>query len=467
MTSLDIQLLATAVGGVIFLVALIVSRIRLHPLLALLITSVGVGLVAGMPLDKLVKSIESGAGNTLGAVGLVVALGAMLGKILADAGVTEGISDIIIRKTPVRLLPWAMAGVAFVIGIPMFFEVGLVVLLPLIFSVARKLDASGTFKGSAYVYVGVPVIAALASMHGMVPPHPGPLTAIAALHTNIGATMLYGFIAAVPAIILGGPLYGAFITPRLSVKPDQALIDQFSARDAGTGSPQGGTSHVPPGLAMSLLTALLPALLMLFNAVAELVFPKGSTIVGVTGFLGDPAVAMLVGVVFAAVTLVYARGGVPKELQASLSASVKPIANVLLIIAGGGAFQHVLTDARVGDAIMHLSQQFSLSPLVLGWIISMLLSVSTGSATVGIVGASGLLAPLAGTAALNVPLLALAIGCGSLFFNYANHAGFWLVKESFGMSMGEATATISVIQSIVSVVGLVMVLLMNVLPPLI
>ncbi|ALN74675.1 GntP family permease [Aureimonas sp. AU20] len=464
MTSVDIQLLATAAGGVLLLVVLIVSRSRLHPLLALLITSLGVGLAAGMPSETVLKSIESGAGHTLGAVGLVVALGAMLGKILADAGVTESISELILRKTSVRLLPWAMAGAAFVIGIPMFFEVGLVVLLPLIFGVARKLDAASSIKGSAYVYVGVPVIAALAAMHGMVPPHPGPLTAIAALNANVGATMLYGFIAAIPAIVLGGPLYGALVTPRMSVTPDQTLLDQFVAKRA---SDDFGASLPRPSLGLGLLATLLPALLMLLNAMAELVFAKDSAIVHATGFIGHPVIAMLLGVLFASLVLVLLRGGASEALRGALSASVKPIANVLLIIAGGGAFQRVLTDAKVGDAIMHMSQQLSLSPLILGWIISMLLSVSTGSATVGIVGASGLLAPLAASGvAVNAPLLALSIGCGSLFFNYANHAGFWLVKESFGMSMGEATATISTIQSIVSLVGLAMVLLMNLLPPL-
>lgn len=464
MNSSDIALLATALGSVIFLVVLIVSRIRLHPLLALIITSIAVGLVTGMPGEKLIKSIEAGAGHTLGAVGLVVALGAMLGRILAAGGVTESIANLIITRTSTRMLPWAMAGAAFVIGIPMFFEVGLVVLLPLIFSVARKLEETGSIKGSAYVYVGVPVIAALASMHGMVPPHPGPLTAIASLNANIGATMLYGFIAAIPAIILGGPVYGAIVTPRLKVKPDQGLIDQFS-QDAAEGA---ATGKAPPSLGLSLLTALLPAVLMLCHAVAELVLPKGSTLLSVTDFFGDPGIAMLVGVLFAAWVLIIGRGGNTELLRSQLSASVKPIANVLLIIAGGGAFQHVLGDAKVGDAIMHMSQQFSVSPLLLGWIISMLLSVSTGSATVGIVGASGLLAPLvAHDPSLNASLLALSVGCGSLFFNYANHAGFWLVKESFGMTMGEATATISIIQSIVSVVGLVMVLLMNLAPPLV
>lgn len=265
----------------------------------------------------------------------------------------------------------------------------------------------------------------------------------------------------IPVDYRPGPVYGAFITSKLKVRPDEALIDQFATTAEGQ-----ITSHNPPRLTISLLTALLPAILMLLHAIAELIFPKGSMPEVITGFVGDPAIAMLIGVLFATSVLIYGRGGDAEKLRNSMSASVKPIANVLLIIAGGGAFQHVLTDAKVGDAIMHLSQQFSLSPLVLGWIISMLLSVSTGSATVGIVGASGLLAPLAGAGDLNVPLLALSIGCGSLFFNYANHAGFWLVKESFGMSMSEATWTISVIQSIVSVVGLLMVLLMNLAPAL-
>jgi len=462
MTSADLQLLATALASVLILVALIVSRLRLHPLLALLIVSVGAGLATGMPGDPLVKAVTNGAGKTLGAVGMVVALGAMLGKILADSGVTESIANYILGRASGRALPWAMALVAFVIGIPMFFEVGLVVLLPLIFSVARKLEAGGGPRGSAYAYVGVPVIAALAAMHGMVPPHPGPLTAIATLNTSVGATLVYGFVAALPAIVLAGPFYAAFIAPRLKVRPDDTLIAQFSSAQ-----PREGVSAAMPGVGLGLLAALLPALLMLLHAASEFLFDKHSAVAHFTAFVGNPVIAMLVGVVFAACALVYARRGDAEHLRESMSASLKPICNVLLIIAGGGAFQQVLTDAHVGDAIVHLSQQFTLSPLVLGWIISMLLSVSTGSATVGIVGAAGLLVPLADSdPTINQPLLALSIGCGSLFFNYANHAGFWLVKESFGMTMGEATKTISVVQSIVAVVGLAMVLLLNLLPAL-
>ena len=456
MTSLDIQLLLTALVSVLVLVALIVSRIKMHPLLALLVVSIGVGFATGMEPGSIVKQLSNGAGKTLGAVGVVIALGAMLGKILADAGITEKIAEAILKHASDRMIPWAMTLVAFIVGIPMFFEVGLVVMLPLIFSVARKLESQARFKGSAYVYVGVPVISALAAMHGMVPPHPGPLTAIATLKTTVGPTMLYGFLAAIPAMVLGGPLYGAFIAPRMNTKPDQTLLDQFTI----TGNADGKQ----PGIGLGVLAALLPAILMLVHAVAEMLLPKDSPAMHVASFLGNPLIAMLLGVLFAIVALVLARGGDMEKLREALGQSLKPIASIIMIIAGGGAFQQMLTSAKVGDAIVHLTQQFAFPPLILGWLIAMLLSVSTGSATVGIVGAAGLLAPLAGAdPSLNLPLLALSIGCGSLFFNYANHAGFWMVKESFGMTMSEATKTISVVQSIVAVVGLIMVLIFNAL----
>jgi GntP family gluconate:H+ symporter len=469
LSAADIQLLLTALGGVALLVALIVTRIRLHPLIALLVVSLAVGIAAGMDISSIAGATVAGAGHTLGVVGIVIALGAMLGKILSDSGVTETIADSILSRSSDKMLPWAMAFAAFVVGIPMFFEVGLVVLLPLIFSVARKLESKGTVKGSPYVLIGVPVIAALASLHGMVPPHPGPLTAIATLKTSVGPTMVYGFIAAIPAIVLAGPLYARFIAPGMSVRPDQALLDQFTAsgtrESSGAAATATATGKAPIGI--GILAVLMPAILMLANTLGETLLPKGSWGAKVTGFLGDPLIAMLAGVLFASIPLVYLRGGSTEKLREALGASLKPIAGILLIIAGGGAFQQILVKAKVGDAIVHLTQHFALPPLVLGWLIGMLPSVSTGSATVGIVGAAGLLAPLAtADPSLNLPLLALAIGSGSLFFNYANHAGFWLVKESFGMTMGEATKTISVIQSIVALVGLGMVLLMNLFPAL-
>lgn len=352
MTPLDIDLLLTALFSVLVLVALIVSRIKMHPLLALLVVSIGVGFATGMEPGSIVKHLTNGAGKTLGAVGVVIALGAMLGKILADAGITEQIAEAMLRRASDRMIPWAMTLVAFVVGIPMFFEVGLVVMLPLIFSVARKLESHARFKGSAYVYVGVPVISALAAMHGMVPPHPGPLTAIATLKTSVGPTMVYGFLAAIPAMVLGGPLYGAFISPRMSTRPDQSLLDQFTVVE------EGGADR-RPSVGLGVLAALLPAILMLVHAVAEMVLPKGSPTLHVASFLGNPLIAMLLGVLFAVTTLVLARGGDAEKLRHALGASLKPIASIIMIIAGGGAFQEMLTSAKVGEAIVHLTQHFA------------------------------------------------------------------------------------------------------------
>ena len=245
MSETDIRLLLTAFGGVLLLVALIVSRVRLHPLLALLVVSLVVGFFAGMDITQITKVILDGAGNTLGDVGVIVALGAMLGKILADSQVTETIASSIVQRSSDAALPWAMALAAFVVGIPMFFEVGLVVVLPLVFSVAHKLEIRDTTKGSTYVLLGVPVIAALASMHGMVPPHPGPLTAIATLKTSVAPTMLFCFIAAIPSIVLGGPVYARLIAPKMMVRPDQALLDQFTG-SSGHGEASGMPAEAAP-----------------------------------------------------------------------------------------------------------------------------------------------------------------------------------------------------------------------------
>ncbi|WP_100488308.1 GntP family permease [Sporolactobacillus pectinivorans] len=460
MTSHDVLLLTIAIFSILLLIFLIVSRLHMHPLLALLIVSVGVGIASGIKIQDLAASIEAGAGNTLGGVGLTVALGAMFGKILADSGVSNRIASQLLSHSNSHNLPWLMALAAFIIGIPMFFEVGLIILLPLIFTVARKVEKQGKVKGSPYIMIGVPVIAALASMHGMVPPHPGPLVAINGFKANLGMTMIYGIICAIPAIILAGPLYARFIAPRLSVRPDEQLMAQYTTAIV---SPTVGRH--PVSKVTAWVVTLLPMIMMLIRTLAQTLLHENSIIYQITAFIGDPVMAMLIGLLVAIVVLGYARGEDGKTLRTSLGNSLKPIAGILLIIAGGGAFAKVLVDSHVGDAIVHLSSTFSLPAIVLGWVIAALLSVTTGSATVGIVGATGLLAPMiAANPGINTSLLVVAIGSGSLFFNYANHAGFWLVKESFGMTMGETFKTITVIQSIVGLVGLIMALVLNMFP---
>ena len=465
MTEHDISLLVVAVCSILLLVFLIVSKLRFHPMLALLVVSVGVGFASGLDTKTIVSSIEDGAGGTLGGVGLQVALGAMIGKLLGDSGATDKIASIILRNSNSRTLPWLIGAVAFIIGIPMFFEVGLIMLLPLVFSVAVKVEKQGNIKGSAFVFIGVPVVAALATMHGMIPPHPGPLVAIAGFNSKLGITMIYGLICAIPAAILAGPVYGKFMAPRMTVRPDPLLLDQYTAASAIESEVAAAVEQSPVSSVASFVVILLPMLMMLSRTVVETLFKKSVLFNNITSFIGEPIIALLIGLIAGIILLGYGRGADTKQLRDSLGASLKPIAGILLIIAGGGAFAKVLVNSHVGDAIIHLSTGMKLSAIAIGWLIAALLSVTTGSATVGIVGATGLLAPLVGSdPSINKELLVVAIGAGSLFFNYANHAGFWLVKESFSMSMGETFKTITIIQSIIGLVGLIMALLLNLLP---
>jgi len=338
-------------------------------------------------------------------------------------------------------------------------------LLPIVFSVAAKVEKQGNIKGSAFVLIGVPVIAALATMHGMVPPHPGPLVAIAGFKSNLGITMIYGLICAIPAAILAGPVYGKFISPRMNVRPDQLLLDQYTTASSVDTEVAATVANPSVSSVTSFVVILLPMVMMLSRTLAETLFKNSVTFNNITGFIGEPVIALLIGLLAGIILLGYGRGADTKKLRDSLGASLKPIAGILLIIAGGGAFAKVLVNSHVGDAIIHLSSGMKLSAIAIGWLIAALLSVTTGSATVGIVGATGLLAPLVGSdPSINKELLVVAIGAGSLFFNYANHAGFWLVKESFSMSMGETFKTITIIQTIIGLVGLVMALLLNLLP---
>jgi GntP family gluconate:H+ symporter len=451
----DYRLLIITVISILLLILLITSKLRFHPLLALLLTAIFVGFSAGLDIGKIVDSIEKGAGSTLGETGVTIALGAMLGKILSDTGASDKIASTILSNASYKQLPWLMALAAFIIGIPMFFEVGLIMLLPLIFTIAKKLEDQHNFKGSTYVAIGVPVIAALATMHGMVPPHPGPLISINQFKANIGITMIYGIICAIPTIIIAGPLYGKFITPRLSVKPNQDLLTQYA-------TPEKSTDERPVSSFLAFSTILVPVVMMLLHAIAGIFFEEHTLQYKTFEFLGSPIIAMFIGVLYALITLGYLRHSDTKKLRDSLGASLKPIAGIMLIIAGGGAFGQVLEDSGVGTAIVHLADNFSLSAILMGWLVAALLSISTGSATVGIVGATNLLYPLLqADPSINKELLTVAIGSGSLFFNYVNHGGFWLVKESFGMSMGETFKTITVVQSIVGLCGLIMTLLLN------
>ncbi|MEU0843129.1 gluconate:H+ symporter [Streptomyces sp. NPDC005962] len=469
------SLLLILTAAIAALIILINSRLRIHPFVALIVVTVGTGLAAGEPVAKLASSIEEGAGGTLGDVGITLALGAMLGRLLSDSGATDAIAHAIVDRAGTRRLPWFVAGAAFVIGVPMFFEVGLIVLLPLIFSVARRLEAQGGTKGSPYVLLGVPAIAALSTLHGMLPPHPGPLTAMTGLHADLGLTLLVGVICAIPTIVLAGPVYARWIAPRLAdVRPDAELVAQFTgpARQPTAASlPDGpgaqrrtddtGTrSQVPTGLAMCAV--LVPVVLMLLRTLAETTLDESSQLRSALTFLGEPLIAMLAGFLFALGVTVLSGNGEGEETRRSMTGSLQSVASILLIIGGGGAFNQVLQDSGIGDAIASAAEGAHMNLIVLGWLVALLLSLTTGSATVGIVSATGIVAPLIGTGGgLEASLLVVAIGSGSLGLNYVNHAGFWLVKESFGMNLTQAAKTQTTVQTLVSVLGLGMTLLLS------
>lgn len=467
MTPHTIYLIAVLAAAIVLLVVLISSRTHVHPFLALFVVAALTALVAGEPVAGIPKTLARGAGGILGHTGVVIALGAVLGKLLADSGAIMRIADIVVHHSTPKTAPWLMAAVAFVIGIPMFFEVGLVILLPVIYTVAVQLEQVHHWPKMWYLRMLIPAIAALSCLHGMVPPHPGPLIAVDGLHADVGLTIMLGLICAVPTVIVAGPLYARFITPRVPLEPPMELIKAYTDMRPGTATPPTSAAestargHVPTWLAFACM--LVPVVLMLVDSVAQISVPK-SAFMPVAKAIGNPIVAMLLGVIFAALALGYTAKMTGKEIHKSFASSLGPIAGIVFIIAGGGAFNAVLKDSGIGQAIVTALSNVDMNLIVLGWLVGVLLSFATGSATVGIVSATGIVAPLvSGAAPTMVSLIVIAIGAGSIGFNWVNHAGFWFVKEAFGMTLGEATKTHMTVQTIVSVMGLLCALVLSVL----
>lgn len=465
MSAHDTELLLYALLAIAGIVILITAA-KVHAFLALTAGSLFVGLIAGHGAAKTITSFENGVGSTLGYVGVIVALGTMLGKLLAESGGAQQIAETVLRASGVRRVPWAMALIAMLVGIPLFFEIGVVLLLPIIFTMARQVEASrehGPRSGpgamalgaatSSYLLVGIPTLAGLSVLHGLVPPHPGPLTAINALGANLGTTLFYGLIVAIPTVIVAGPLFGSWIARRVHPEPSEDLLETIATERK---------YENPPSFPLTLFTILLPVALMLIRTVVDVVRQKPSTVKSVADFIGDPVVALLVAVFFAMWAFGFARGLDKSRVSQFVGAALAPAAGILLIIGAGGGFKQVLVDSGIGSAIAKAAEHTGLSVLVVAWLVAVLIRLATGSATVATVTAAGIVVPLVtahpGT---NRPLVALAVGCGSLFFSHVNDAGFWLVKEFFGMTVRETIESWSVMETIVSVVGFLLVLALS------
>lgn len=440
----NLQLGLAALAGIAVIV-LLITRFKVHAFLALTLGTLALGAVAAAPLDKTIESFSTGLGDTVSGVGVLIALGAMLGKLLADSGGADEIVDTILAKTGERAMPWAMALIAGIIGLPLFFEVGLVLMIPVLLLVARR----GNYS---LIRIGIPALAGLSVMHGLVPPHPGPLAAIDSVHANLGVTLAFGVLVGVPTLVVSGPLFARFAAKWVDVQPPEGIVPQRPSADLDR----------RPKFAVTVATVLLPVVLMLVKALADIVIgDPENPVQRVLDVVGSPLIALLAAVVVAMFTLGRAAGFTKGRITSTVENSLMPIAGILLIVAAGGGFKQTLVDVGIGEMILDLSKTWSVPALLLGWLIAVCIRLATGSATVATISAAGLVAPLASDMnTAQSALLVLAVGAGSLFFSHVNDAGFWMVKEYFGMSVGQTIKTWSVMETLISVVALIFLLLL-------
>ncbi len=441
----DATLLFNAVIAILALI-LMITRLRIHPFIALTITSGFLGLISGMPLPKIVKSFQDGFGGVLGFVGIVLGLGTMLGKLMAESGGADQISQTLVRAFGRERVHWAMMMGAFLVGIPLFFEIGFVLLIPLVFIVARR-------SGVPLFKIGMPMLASLSVMHGLVPPHPGPLLAIGIFGADIGKTIFYGLLVGLPAVIIVGFLVGAAISSYAVTKPAAVLMVPLGRE------PQ--TTNLP-GFTTTLVTVLLPVFLMLLKTFVDVTLPEGHDVRDLMDFIGNPIVALLAALLLAIWTFGIARGFTRQQVLKFVDQSLAPTAAIVLIIGAGGGFKQMLVNSGVGTAIGQLAVHAQISPLLLAWFVAGVIRVATGSATVATITGAGIVAPLVALIpGTNKELLVLATGAGSLILSHVNDAGFWLVKEYFNMSVGETFKTWTVMETLISVVAIIFIMLLN------
>lgn len=441
------QLILAFVAGIGVIVVLI-TLVKLHPFLSLIFGGLTVGLTAGENLTAVLTSFSDGFGATAAGVGILIALGAMFAKLLADSGGADEIVDTIVGAASPRALPWAMALVGAIIGLPMFFEIGLVLLMPVIYLVARRSQQS-------LITIGIPALAGLSAMHGFVPPHPGPLTAVGLLNADLGVTLGLGVLVAVPTIVVAGPLFGRLAGKWVVVAaPDTFATDPETLRTHGK----------RPRFSVTLFSVLLPVALMLGKALVDIFIDDKSQLFRRTfDAVGTPLVALLIAVVVGTVTLGRGAGMDRTAITKCIESSLPPVAGIFLIVAAGGGFKQVLVDTGIGTMLARWAEGVHISVLVLAWVLAVLIRLATGSATVATITASSLVLGLVqGMGSGELSLVVLAVGAGSLFFSHVNDAGFWLVKEYFKLSVGQTIKTWSIMETVLSVVGLAMVLILDV-----
>jgi GntP family gluconate:H+ symporter len=436
------MLLVYAVIAIALLI-LLITRYKVYPFLVLIIVSLLLGLAVGMPMDQIVKAFETGNGNTLGHIAIVVGLGTMLGKMMAESGGAERIANTLIKWFGEKHIHWAMMFVAIIVGLPVFFEVGFVLLIPIAFNVAKRTNKS-------LLLVGLPMVAGLSVVHGLIPPHPAALLAVQAYHADIGRTIAYGLVVGIPTAVVAGPLFALLMSKTIKLAPNNPLAAQF------VDSRKEGETRELPGFGITLLTILLPVILMLIGSWADLIFAPKTLPNSLLKFIGTSDVALLVAVLFSFWSFGASRGFDREQIQKFCGECLAPIAGITLIVGAGGGFGNVLRESGISQQLVATASAAHLSPLLLGWFVAALIRLATGSATVAMTTACGIVAPIAAAShgAVSAELLVLATGCGSLIFSHVNDGGFWLVKEYFGMTVGQTFKTWSLCETIISLMGL-------------
>jgi Gnt-I system high-affinity gluconate transporter len=421
----------------------LISACKVNAFLSFLIISVIAGLMLGIPVGQITKSVEKGIGDTLGSLVIILCIGAMLGKLIAVSGAAQQISSAMMNMFGIKYIQWAMVATGFIIGIPLYYGIGFVLMVPLIFSIVYQHKLSA-------IYIGLPMLAALSVTHGFLPPHPSPSALVVQFNANMGITLLYGIAIAIPAIIVAGPLFSKTLK-NIESHPLEAFV------------PAKITNDKLPGTAISFITALLPVILLMLTTLYPYLFNHRLPFQNVVAMLGQPSIVMLLALVFATFTLGIKAGRNISQAMTVYADAVKDVGMIILIIGGSGALKQVLTDSGASGDIAAMLQHVSLPPLVLGWLIAAIIRASVGSATVAGLTTAGIIAPLMLQTHTNPNLMVLTIGAGSLMFSHVNDAGFWMFKEYFNISVKDTVRSWSVMEALVAITGLAGVLMINVI----
>lgn len=457
MTSTDWLLISLAVTSVIALVIL-VTRIKLNAFIALTLASllVGAGAVvmgivpkdakAALTLVDVIDAFGAGLGKTLGGIAAVIGLGTMLGKLLAESGGAEVLAKRFAAFFGPKRVIWCIMALAIAVGLPTWFAVGLVLLLPILLTLTKE-------TGKPFLALAIPLLSCLSVMHGLMPPHPGPVAALAAFkefNPNMGLLLMWGFIIGIPTAIVAGPIFA------------RRAVRLVEAQPPPMPETSGRPGLIPPGFGITLFSILLPVMLMLIDTLARLTLPETSRFSSAAHFIGHPTIALTISVLFASWSLGLRCGYGTAEILKFTEVSISSVGMTLLVVGGGGGFAAVLKGAGVADAMGTLAMTLKLSPLLYGWLVAAFIRVATGSATVSITTAAGLLAPIIGHyPGTNIELLIIAIGCGSLFLSHLNDGGFWVVKECLGLSVSQTLRTWTITETIVGILGLGVTLVVN------